>query len=40
MRECIDDWNKNPNPFARNKTADEILNSLAEYIERLQGLSE
>ncbi|MGC0367537.1 hypothetical protein ABH922_005589 [Rhodococcus sp. 27YEA15] len=35
VREWIADWNENPKPFAWTKTADEILNSLAKYIERI-----
>ena len=35
VREWIADWNENPKPFAWIKTADEILNSLAKYIERI-----
>ena len=30
-------WNENPRPFAWTKTAEEILNSLAEYIARISG---
>ncbi len=30
-------WNENPRPFAWTKTADEILNSLAKYIEKISG---
>ncbi|NEC92596.1 IS630 family transposase, partial [Streptomyces sp. SID12501] len=28
----IDTWNENPRPFTWTKTADEILNSLADYL--------
>ena len=30
IRAWIDTWNENPRPFAWTKTAEEILNSLAE----------
>jgi len=35
--EWITDWNENPKPFAWTKNEDEILNSLAKYIERISG---
>jgi hypothetical protein len=31
----IDTWNKNPRPFTWTKTADEILNSLADYLTKV-----
>jgi transposase len=31
----IEHWNEDPKPFAWVKTAEEILNSLAEYMERI-----
>jgi transposase len=31
----IADWNENPRPFVWTKTADEILNNLAAYCERI-----
>jgi transposase len=37
IRDWIDNWNQNPKPFAWTKTAEEILNSLAEYITRISG---
>ncbi|MCQ4152386.1 IS630 family transposase [Rhodococcus qingshengii] len=37
VREWIADWNENPKPFVWIKTADEILPSLAKYIERISG---
>lgn len=37
IRAWIDTWNENPKPFAWTKTAEEILNSLAEYITRISG---
>jgi transposase len=33
----IDQWNANPRPFVWTKTADEILNRLARYLERIPG---
>lgn len=35
IRAWIDDWNENPRPFAWTKTADEILNSLADYLTKI-----
>ena len=35
IRDWIENWNENPRPFAWTKTADEILNSLAEYMSRI-----
>ena len=29
-------WNDNPRPFTWTKTADEILNSLADYLAKLR----
>ncbi len=37
IRAWIENWNQNPRPFAWNKTADEILDSLARYISRISG---
>jgi len=37
IRDWIENWNENPRPFAWTKTADEILNSLAEYMARISG---
>jgi transposase len=37
IRTWIDTWNENPRPFSWTKTAEEILNSLAEYITRISG---
>jgi transposase len=39
IRAWIENWNENPRPFAWTKTAEEILNSLAEYIARISGAS-
>src|SRR5947207_11474445 len=33
----IESWNQNPRPFTWNKTAEEILDSLARYIARISG---
>jgi transposase len=35
IREWITTWNDNPRPFTWTKTADEILNSLADYLAKL-----
>ena len=35
IRDWIEHWNENPRPFAWTKTAEEILNSLAEYMARI-----
>jgi transposase len=35
IRSWIDTWNENPRPFAWHKTADEILQNLAAYCERI-----
>jgi transposase len=35
IREWIATWNDNPRPFTWTKTADEILNSLADYLAKL-----
>jgi transposase len=37
IRAWIEDWNENPKPFTWTKTAEEIINSLARYIERISG---
>jgi transposase len=37
IRAWIDTWNENPRPFAWTKTAEEILNSLAEYLSKISG---
>ncbi len=39
VREWIKNWNEDPRPFAWTKTADEILNSLAKYLARINGAS-
>ena len=35
IRDWIATWNENPRPFTWTKTADEILNSLADYLAKL-----
>lgn len=35
IRDWIECWNEDPKPFAWTKTADEILNSLAEYMSKI-----
>jgi transposase len=37
IRDWIQTWNENPRPFAWTKTAEEILNSLAEYMAKISG---
>jgi transposase len=37
IRNWIKNYNDNPKPFTWTKTADEILNSLAKYIARING---
>ena len=39
IRAWIASWNENPKPFTWTKTAEEILNSLARYIERISGVA-
>ena len=35
IRDWIATWNESPRPFTWTKTADEILSSLADYLEKL-----
>jgi len=37
IRNWIEHWNSDPKPFVWKKTAEEILNSLARYLERISG---
>jgi transposase len=37
IRKWINEWNKNPRPFTWTKTADDILETLAAYCERITG---
>jgi transposase len=39
IRNWIDTWNENPRPYIWVKSADEILKSIARYLERLPGNS-
>lgn len=35
IQHWVDNWNQNPRPFTWHKTADEILNTLAAYSQRI-----
>jgi transposase len=35
IRDWIDTWNNNPQPFVWTKTADQILDSLSRYLQRI-----
>jgi transposase len=35
IRNWISTWNENPKPFAWTKTADEILDRLTQYLQRI-----
>lgn len=35
IRSRLDHWNENPRPYIWVKTADEILNNLAKYCDRI-----
>jgi transposase len=37
IRQWIETWNDDPKPFVWKKTADEILDSLARYLQRVSG---
>jgi transposase len=37
IREWVSTWNDDPKPFVWKKTADEILDSLARYLQRVTG---
>ncbi|OBA53920.1 DDE endonuclease, partial [Nocardia sp. 852002-51101_SCH5132738] len=37
VRNWVDQWNTNPRPFVWRKTAEEILDSLARYLQRISG---
>jgi transposase len=39
IRQWIEHWNEDPKPFAWVKTAEEILNSLAEYLSKISGVT-
>ena len=35
IRKWINEWNKNPEPFVWTKSADDILETVAEYCQRI-----
>ena len=35
LRKWTSEWNRNPEPFVWTKTADEILDTLAAYCQRI-----
>ena len=37
IRAWIETWNDDPRPFVWTKTADEILDSIAAYCQRISG---
>jgi hypothetical protein len=37
VRNWVQQWNDDPRPFAWKKTAEEILDSLARYLQRISG---
>jgi transposase len=37
IRKWINEWNKNPRPFSRTKSADDILETIAVYCRRIAG---
>ena len=37
IRRWLDTWNEDPRPFVWTKTADEILEKLAGYLQRISG---
>jgi hypothetical protein len=37
IRAWIEHWNDDPRPFVWKKTAEEILDSLARYLQRISG---
>ena len=37
VRDWVQQWNENPRPFVWKKTAEEILDSLARYLQRISG---
>jgi hypothetical protein len=38
LEKDVRDWNENPKPFVWTKTAEEILDSLARYISRIEDM--
>ena len=37
IRSWVDNWNENPRPFVWTKTAEEIIESLGRFIQRISG---
>ena len=37
IRAWVEGWNADPKPFVWKKTAEEILDSLARYLQRISG---
>ena len=37
VRAWVQQWNTNPKPLVWTKTAEEILDSLARYLQRISG---
>jgi hypothetical protein len=37
IRQWVETWNQHPRPFVWHKTADEILEALATYCQRISG---
>jgi hypothetical protein len=37
IRKWINEWNKDPKPFMWTKNADDILETLADYCQRITG---
>jgi hypothetical protein len=37
IRTWVNTWNDDPKPFVWTKTADEILDSLSRYLQRVSG---
>ncbi|MDJ1371026.1 IS630 family transposase, partial [Gulosibacter molinativorax] len=37
LRGWVKAWNENPKPFIWTKTAEEILESIAKYLKRING---
>jgi len=37
IRKWINEWNKDPKPFARTRSADDILEALAAFCQRIAG---
>jgi hypothetical protein len=35
MRKWINEWNKGPRPFVSTKSADDILETVVEYCQRI-----